>query len=115
MSKRRDVIENPDTCAVRECWNVIDRRWRICKRCWARLPPNVVRELSSLQAWCARTPAKHEQVPDRLSLPHFLYRLVWRESMTFLNTGELGSSLPWRSTDAVGAFAKAHDEAKATR
>lgn len=114
--KKRPVIEDPASCTVRGCWATIDRKWRICPRCWGRLPKAIRGVLATLRDWCSRTPPKHPQDPAKENTPHYLYWLVWREALRFLNTGEPGACLPWRvppgSSFERGPFHRAHEEAR---
>lgn len=115
--KRGQTIEDPATCAAYGCWNVIEKRWRICVRCWGRLPSAVRGFLATLREWCGKTPVQHPQDATKPNTPHYLYALVWREAMRFFRTGEPGATLPWRvgpgSSFERGPFHRHHDEAKA--
>jgi hypothetical protein len=116
VKKGMRTIEDPATCCVRGCWTVIERRWRICGRCWHKLPAAVRGVLASLREWCGQTPVKHPQDEAKTNTPHHLYALVWREAMNFLSEGVAGSTLPWRvapgSSFEHGPFHRHHDEAK---
>lgn len=117
--KKGRVIDDPIACTVRGCWTTIDRKWRICARCWGQLPKPVRGVLATLREWCGREPAQHPQDPQKPNTSHYLYRLVWRDAMRFLETGgtERGTTLPWRVGDGSsferGPFHRHHDEARA--
>lgn len=109
------VIDDPIACTVLGCWTAIDRKWRICGRCWHRLPKAIQGALATLRDACAKESEKHPQDSAKLNTPHLLYRLVWGEALRFLNTGVRGKSLPWRvperSSFEAGPFTRAHEEA----
>lgn len=115
--KRVRTIEDPANCSVRACWRVIERRHRICVRCWHRLPKAVRGCLANLRDAVGREPAKHPQDPTKPNTAHHLYGVVWREAMRFLNSDgrELGSTLPWcvdeGSSFERGPFHRHHEEA----
>lgn len=114
--KKARVIDDPVTCAAPGCWYAIDRKWRICARCWYKLPRSIQGVLATLRAWCSKTPAQHPQDPAKPNTPHYLYRLLWTEAMQFLRTGRPGATLPWRvapgSSFERGPFHRHHDEAR---
>jgi hypothetical protein len=89
------VIEQPGTCRAFQCTAVIDVRWRVCAACWKRIPFGVRATLIELRGWCSRTPELHPDDRTKLNTPHHLFRLLWREAMEFLRSGQMGASFPW--------------------
>lgn len=117
MKRGGRTIEDPATCAVHGCWRVIERKWRICLRCWHRLPKAIRGCLANLREWSATAPPKHPQDSTKADTATHLYGVVWREALRFLNTGERerGRTLPWRvgpgSSFERGPFHRHHEQA----